>query len=408
MKNLKSYLLVFSVAFILRLVWIFITGSHVHPQEWEYEVVATNLLNGKGFIYTHLNTVYFSIVQPLYPFFCAVIYFVSRHSFLILELIQAAIASITCVTVFNIAEIIFSNRKVAIISAMLLTFHPGIIAYTAKLHPLVLDSFFISLVALSFLRLSSNFSTRNQIFAGLMSGLCILTRSTIVLFLPIMVAWFFYKSPYIKKKIIFGFGLILLVSSIIILPWIIRNYMVYKQFVFIQTTTGEVFWRGNNINATGSAYRINGKTVLESSSPEFLKKLYSLDEMGQNKLFREEAFNFIKDHPFKSVSLFIKKNYYFWWFSPQSGMEYPKLYLLIYKALYSVVILFGILGIIFALSSKISNIRESTLLILLLFLSISFAQSLFYVEGRHRWAIEPLMLIFTANGIINIKNMVKR
>jgi len=398
---------VFISAFILRISWMLITNSHVHPQIWEYENIAINLLNGRGFTYFHLNTAYRSFVQPLYPFFCTVIYLFTNHSYLILQLVQIIISSFICVIIFEIAGIIF-DRRIAVFSAILAVFHPGMIVYAVKLHPLVMDTFLISLVALAFLHLRSNFSVRNQIVTGTISGLCILTRSTIGLFLPLAIIWLLYRNSCPKKKIISGGFIILLTSFLIILPWMIRNYMVHRQVVFMQTTTGEVFWRGNNTNASGSAYKIDGRTVLGSSSPEFLKKLYSLDEMEQNKLFREEAFNFIKSHPFKAISLFVKKNYYFWWFSLQSGMEYPKLYLLIYKALYSIVILFGILGIIFALSSKIDNIRENTLLMLFLFLSISFAQSLFYVEGRHRWAIEPMLLIFTANGIASIKNMVKR
>lgn len=407
MKNIKLYLSIFSAAFALRLACIIITGSYANPQAWEYEDIAVNLLNGRGFVYQHLGAVYHSFVQPLYPFFCAAVYSITNHSFLVLALLQASISAFICIIIFKIANIIF-NRGIAIFSAILVILHPGVIIYTAKLHPFVLDAFFISLVAMAFLHLRSDFSIRNQIIAGIISGFCILTRSTIALFLIFAIIQFFYEGFYPKKKIIIGGLIVLSVSFLVILPWTIRNYMVHRQFVFIQTNTGEVFWRGNNIKASGSSYRIDGRTVLESSSPEFLKKLYSLDEMGQNKLFRGEAFNFIKNHPFKTVALFIKKNYYFWWFSPKSGIEYPNAYLLIYKILYLIILLFAISGIIFSLCSRINSIKWNSGLIVILFIAISFAQSIFYVEGRHRWAIEPLLLIFTAYGLIEIKDRINK
>jgi len=406
MKNFKLYLLFFSIAFVLRVVWIFITGSHIHPQTWEYEEAAVNLLNGRGFTFLHLGVPYFAPFPPLYTFFCAGVYFITKHSFLILELFQAAISAFICVIIFRIADSIFS-RSAAILSAILAAFHPGIIIYTAKLHPLVMDTFFISLTVLAFLKLRSDFSIKNQIAAGVISGLCMLTRSTIVLFLFFAIIWFFYQKAYPKRKAIFGCFVVLFVSFLVILPWTIRNYVIHRQLIFIQAPAGELFWRGNNINASGSSYKADGRTILESASPEFLKKLHGLDDMGQNKLFKKEAFNFIKIHPFKAVGLFIKKSYYFWWFSPQSGIEYPKAYLSIYKILYSGILLFAISGIIFSLSSKINNIRCGAWLIVLLFISISFAQSIFYVEGRHRWAIEPLLLIFTAHGLIEIKDKLK-
>jgi hypothetical protein len=40
------------------------------------------------------------------------------------------------------------------------------------------------------------------------------------------------------------------------------------------------------------------------------------------------------------------------------------------------------------------------LLVALFFLSLMAAHSLYYVEARHRWAVEPLMLAFSANGIV--------
>ena len=41
-----------------------------------------------------------------------------------------------------------------------------------------------------------------------------------------------------------------------------RNYIVLNKFVFIQES-GEVFWRGNNQNATGTAFTDDGKPLLE-------------------------------------------------------------------------------------------------------------------------------------------------
>ena len=50
----------------------------------------------------------------------------------------------------------------------------------------------------------------------------------------------------------------------------------------------------------------------------------------------------------------------------------------------------------------------NVLCILLMLLSISLAQSIFYVEGRHRWAVEPLILIFTAAGILSFMPFSKK
>jgi hypothetical protein len=46
--------------------------------------------------------------------------------------------------------------------------------------------------------------------------------------------------------------------------------------------------------------------------------------------------------------------------------------------------------------------RGAILVILACCLAISVLQSLYYVEGRHRLAIEPLLLMFTSIGVVSI------
>jgi len=406
MRGSKIYWLIFIVALILRLSWIFISGSYVHPEVWEQEEIATNLLNGSGFMCMHLGTVYHSLTQPLYPLFCAVVYFVTGHSYVILELLQAFISAFICIVIFNIASIIF-GKYTAIISALLLAFHPGIIIYTAKLHPLIFDILFVSLVVLAFLKIRLNFSLRNRIYAGLVSGLCVLSRSTVSLFLPFAIAWLIYYGDYPKRKVITGGFLILFMAFLVVLPWQIRNYIIHKQFVFIQSTTEETLWLTNNPNASGSNYLSDGRIALDAASPEFLEKLYSLDEMGQRKFFHEQAHDFIKANPLRYVLSFMKRFYYSWWFSPQSGIEYPGFYLLIYKFFYGSIVIFAILGIFSGISCGTAMAKQGSYLLLSCLLSMSFAQSLFYVEGRHRWGVEPLLLIFTANGLFHFKDYLK-
>jgi hypothetical protein len=46
-------------------------------------------------------------------------------------------------------------------------------------------------------------------------------------------------------------------------------------------------------------------------------------------------------------------------------------------------------------------------LFLLFLASISVFQSLFYVDGRHRWGVEPVFLIIAAAGILSLSGKLK-
>lgn len=395
----NKLLSLFILSLALRLIWIFIAGSHTHPQIWEYEVLANNLLDGRGFVCTHLGTVYKSFASPLYPFLCAFVYLITNHSYTILLIAQACISSLVCVLIYKAAKDIFDHYT-AILASVSAVMHPGLIVYTSKLHPLVLDTFLIILVAFLFLRIKINLSLKYAISTGIASGLCILTRSTIAMFLPFGLLWLFFASSHNKRKICYYVILIIFSTVAVVLPWIIRNFLVQGKFIFMQTTSQEAFWRGNNIYATGSSHSFEGKIVLEAIPHEVIVKIYSLDEIGQSDFFHKEAFKFIRQYPKKAIGLFFRKLYYFWWFSPTSGIEYPKIYLMVYRMLYLIVFLFGVYGLLNSLSSSCMHIKDKAYLLFMLFVTISIAQSFFYVEGRHRWTLEPLFIIFSVNGFM--------
>jgi high-affinity Fe2+/Pb2+ permease len=68
-----------------------------------------------------------------------------------------------------------------------------------------------------------------------------------------------------------------------------------------------------------------------------------------------------------------------------------------YEWIYRVELVLALLGAFLALRSPHS--RAAAGLCLAIIVAISLLQSAFYVQGRHRFLIEPLLLIFTAIGV---------
>jgi len=42
--------------------------------------------------------------------------------------------------------------------------------------------------------------------------------------------------------------------------------------------------------------------------------------------------------------------------------------------------------------------RRMTWLLLVFLIVVAFLESLYYVEGRHRWAVEPMLLVLSGAG----------
>jgi hypothetical protein len=121
------------------------------------------------------------------------------------------------------------------------------------------------------------------------------------------------------------------------------------------------------------------------------------NELAQGEWFRARAMNFVRTHPDEFARLTLRKFFYFWWFSPQVGVNYPARWARLYMAYYVMVVLLAGIGawrIVHADSRK----RAMLALMGAFLLSIAALQSLYYVEGRHRWAVEPMLLALAGGG----------
>jgi len=377
------------------------------PKLWEYEDIANNILSGEGFQKQHLHTTSYSQTTPIFPFLCAGIYALTNHSHLAMQLFLIILSCLIALLAYWIAKFLF-NRTVGLLAAFLVVLHPGLLFYSIyNIHPLNLDSFLMLSVLLAFLITSTRVNLRSAFMVGCIAGIAILSRPTIILFLPLALIWLALSKDLNRKGLLIFCSCLLVVTTVIISTWTIRNYFVYKRFIFVTTDTGELLWRGNNPIASGSALLPSGESVLENMPEELAEKIYGSSELEQMDIFKNEGLGFIISNPAQAAKLIIKKFYYFWWFSPQSGLSYSRNWFNLYRIYYISIISFAILSLIKIAGNRKSRVFYNASLLILLMLSIALAHSIFYVEGRHRWAIEPLILIFAANGLIGAINWLR-
>jgi len=389
-----NWLLIGLLAVLVRLLFAVIIGRFWHIETWEYETIADHLLQGHGFIYGHLHTLYRSYCEPLYPFLVAGIYALTHHSHWVLLVVQSVLYGITAVLAGRCAELATGNSRVALLAGLLVALDPALILYATKQHPLVLDALFMTLVALSSLLYAQKPTSLRAAGIGLSVGLCTLTRPTIVAVIPLLIWW-------IGKKQIGRILLMLGVSLLVVSPWILRNYKVQGRWMLTRSNTPFVFWLGNNPNATGSALDAGGEDLLKRAPPEFLEKIYRSDERTQNRLFGEAAWAYVRSDPWGFVRRAGQKWLYFWWFSPQAGLSYPSGWLRLYRVWWGMLLLAGGWGAL-RLRTFSPPARHSMLFLLGTALIVSGVQSLFYVEGRHRLAIEPIVTGLVAFGLYDM------
>jgi hypothetical protein len=169
--------------------------------------------------------------------------------------------------------------------------------------------------------------------------------------------------------------------------------------------SSEWLWRGTNANATGSSYTPDQQTMLQVAPPEFQARIAAASERQRMDIYRDAATAYIEQHPADAVRLYALKLKAFWWGSDTTGALYPELWTLLYDAWYAAVLLFAALGV--WSTWRDARARSVSLLIVASLVLISASQAVFYVEGRHRLAVEPLLLVLAGIGLSQVPSVAR-
>lgn len=385
----------FLLALVPRLIILAVSGARA-IETWEYETLARSIAAGHGYSIAHFGRTAFAFGDGnLYSFLAGATYTLIGHQPMILAIAQAAAASLAAPVIFAIGSRALGTPT-ALVGAALAAVHPGHLAYTLKLHPLGLDVLLLSMMVLWVGALGTR--TRDGLIAGVALGLTLMTRPTF--FLAGVVALAVRNRRLVLAQLAPAVVAVSL-AVVIATPWIARNWLILGKPIFISTSFEDV-WKGNNPFASGSSYLASGDEVFTMMSPRMRTRMSTASELELNDVFADEVIAFITEQPGEFASLFARKFLYFWWFSPQSGLFYPAQWLTAYQVYDAIVLSLAVAGSVAIVRTGSPEAKRLLWMLLWISLTITLIHALAYVEGRHRWGIEPLLLLLTAQGVFAV------
>ena len=370
-------------------------GTFTAPEAWEYDEIARNLLSGNGFTVLHNGTEWHAGSAPLYPLLLTAIYAVFGPSPVLAALLNLVLGAVLVAIAYRIA-LALMDRNAATVAAGLVGLHPGLVVYAAKIHALNLDVVVVAATALALVTLGASPTARAWAVTGVISGIAALTRATVLPAIAIVCAAAIARhgpAPVIWRRAMVAAGIAIAIA----LPWVIRNAVVMHS-PSLQPRYGDVLWRGNTPSATGGAYSADGRPLLESV-PDVRDLVWGKDEFTQNQIFSDLAVAYIREDPLRAGRDLVMKLGTFWWFGREEGLLYPRSWLIAYELGYVILVAGAALG-----AAQLSRQRRRWPLFVFvtLFVVVSVIQSAFYVEGRHRWELEPLLVILATLGAASI------
>lgn len=391
----RTWIIIALVAAVSRAAAVIVYDSISSPRFFEYHYIALSLLRGEHFVFRHFNEVpYRSYVEPLYVFITYAVYFVSGESFLAMSIVNATLAAAVALVTAAVAKLAF-GPEAAVVAGLATALDPALVRYAAIFHPVSLDALLIATVVLAVLAADRAPTRTMYVGLGVTSGLCLLSRPTIGVFLVMATAWLLLRRP--SRRDAGRLALAVVVAALVVAPWVGRNYATHGRLMLTRSNGAYVFWLGNNPAWTGTAATASGENLFEAADPALRQRvLASGDEIAQNEVFREAAVDYLTRYPAAFVGRTAVKMMRFWTVPRPVGTPVSSLSLAGYRVFYTAAATLALVGIVITLRQH----RRMAILLLGLLLSVSVVQSMFYVEGRHRIAVEPILLVFSAAGLV--------
>src|SRR3990172_2718634 len=313
--------LILLAAILVRLLIALYMGDQVtvlpgiHDQV-SYDALARSLLAGRGYTFSknwypftpaNTPTAHWSFIYPLY---LAGMYSITGYHPLAARIVQGVVGgALICFLVYRIGRRVV-DEDTGLVGAGLAAIYGYFVYYNVAL---MTETFFIVFVLFSLylsLELKERPTVTRWILLGLALGMAALFRQTILLFVPFLLLWLLFEAG--KREVRWWhFTLPIVVIALLIAPWTVRNYLIYHQFLPLNSNAGYAFYASNNPNL-GTDWR-NELVVVPVP-----KELVGQNEAKLNQALTLKGFEFIIADPLRYLWLNLDKTLEYFKFWPSS------------------------------------------------------------------------------------------
>jgi 4-amino-4-deoxy-L-arabinose transferase-like glycosyltransferase len=335
-------------------------------------------------------------VTPLYPLLMAGVFrlfgvYTALSAWVILAF-NCVCSALIARTTWEIALRCF-NRRVALWAAWLWALYPAAMQYAVKwVWEMSLTTLLFSCILVLALRMRNiggpagesedAASTRRWAVFGLLWGIVTLSSASIAIFLPFCGTWILKGAPHVRRQLPrVALAAVLCVACIV--PWIVRNALVFHHFVPMRSNFGAEFAMGNDPFLEGT---VVGSPV---ALPEEEALFDRVGELTYSLIRGHQAIAGIRRDPAAFFRLTLRRFYFFWADVPHAtnrGKDWTEY---VRSLNYQFASIAGVLGLILALRRGV----PAAPLFAMAFAVIPFVYYFVFVQARFRHPLEPLIAI---------------
>lgn len=402
-KNKQLLTLILAAAVLIRIPIALLMGDQVtvlpgiHDQV-SYDALARSLLDGRGYSFTknwypftpaNTPTAHWSFIYPLY---LAGIYAVTGYHPLAARLLQGIVGgTLICLLVYLIGRRVV-DEVTGLVGAALAAVYGYFIYYNVAL---MTETFFIVLVLFSLylgLELKEKPVLARWALLGLALGVAGLLRQTVLLFVPFLLLWLFWELK--KSGVLWWyFAVPIVIIVLLIVPWTIRNYVVYHQFLPLNSNAGYALYASNHPHL--GTHWSNDNIVVPV--PE---ELAGQNEAELNRALTRKGLEFILVDPGRYMRLTMDKTLEYFKFWPSSDSSRISNLNRVFS--FGLYLPFMLLGLYLSFS------RWRNFVPLYLFIVIhTTIHLLSWPSLRYRLPVDAVLMVFAGITIIELAKQLK-
>jgi len=412
----RVYLYLFLLALTIRILFLLFIDEPILFNKYPY--FAEKLANGVDIGERLVD------LSPVYLYFLTLVKKLVNMDWIYVKTIQSIIGASICLLLLALGTRLFS-RETGILSALIYAIYGNLIILESTLEPTVFVLLF-NLLTLLFLLLSKDQHRSNQYrflmlaLAGITCGFSIITKPNFLLFLPIGICFLmlYPPAPESMKPRIWQSILFFSISSLVVLPITLRNYMKFDELILVTADAGKVFYHGNGKGSSaleGVALADEGFAEEGAQEPDYAHVLYreaaktisgsNLSPSESSKFWFNKTLAEIIQDPVAALRLQLKKLFYFFndyemHYIASAYKEYTQS--LSYPLIrYGVIAALGILGMLLSLKyfHRLFLVYGMILLYLL-------SGLLFLVQSRYRLPAVPYLCLFAGFAVSCLKDTI--
>jgi 4-amino-4-deoxy-L-arabinose transferase-like glycosyltransferase len=293
-----------------------------------YDFIAQNLLEGHGYR-MYPNTSETLLRAPGFVIILAGIFAIAGKSLPAVKAFNMLMSLLTGWLLFRLASRVTGSWLAAMIASAIFLLYPGTVIVESRGGLEATFTFSIVLFMLLFYRALDTLRYRDFALVGAVFGFSLLIKSTLALALPILFLFSVVRRRERASlwRLTSLFATSALAASLVLSPWVIRNYNLTGEFIPTSTLGGLAAFQGLYVVEHPSSGKQHGELLNEAaeeqvriardmgfrSLPDFFPQFYSAaDEVRYYRALGDSAKAKYEDSPSLLLKVGIHNLWAFW------------------------------------------------------------------------------------------------